>query len=96
MSESDVSSGDGPSIVIYDSKWCGYCRAAKRMLNAKGWEFESRSVDGNAPLRQEMQALSGRTSVPQIFFGKTHIGGYDDMAELEQNGELDAVYAENR
>lgn len=83
-------------IVMYESKWCGFCRAAKRMLAAKGWDYESRSVDGNANLRAEMTSLTGRTSVPQIFFGEQHIGGYDDMAELEERGELDAVLAKTQ
>lgn len=80
------------TIVMYESNWCGYCRAAKRLLSTKGWEYESRMVDGNAELREEMTSRTGQTSVPQIFFGEQHIGGFDDMAELEQNGELDDAY----
>jgi len=79
-------------IVMYESAICGYCMAAKRLLKQKGWEYEARVVDGNRELRAEMQEISGRTSVPQIFFGDTHVGGYDDMAALENNGELDALY----
>lgn len=79
-------------IVMYESKWCGFCRAAKRLLAAKGWEYESLVVDGDAELRQRMQEISGRTSVPQIFFGERHIGGFDDLAALEENGELDDIY----
>ena len=94
MSESNNPSTQ--SIVVYESKWCGFCRAAKSMLASKGWEYESRSVDGNSDLRAEMTAQTGRTSVPQIFFGDQHIGGYDDMAELEKRGELDAVYAKTQ
>ena len=78
---------------MYESNWCGFCRAAKRLLEAKGWEYQSLLVDGNAQLRQEMTSKTGRTSVPQIFFGEQHIGGFDDMAELEQNGDLDDIYA---
>ena len=78
---------------MYESDWCGFCRAARRLLKKKGWEFESRLVDGNPELREEMQKISGRTSVPQIFFGNRHIGGFDDMADLEDAGELDAAYA---
>ena len=81
------------NIVMYESDWCGFCRAARRLLKAKGWEFESRLVDSNNELRAEMQRISGRTSVPQIFFGSRHIGGFDDMAGLEDAGELDAAYA---
>jgi len=79
-------------IVVYESMLCGYCRAAKRLLKNKGWEFESIGVDGKPDVRREMQDRSGRTSVPQIFFDDHHVGGFDDMAELEQTGELDALY----
>lgn len=84
------------TIVMYESKWCGFCRAARRLLDAKGWAYESRNVDGNAPLRAEMLKRSGRTSVPQIYFGDQHIGGYDDMAALESDGKLDNAYAANQ
>lgn len=79
-------------IIMYESRLCGYCRAAKRLLASKGWEYEAKVVDGNMDLRSEMQSLTGRTSVPQIYFGDTHVGGYDDMAELEAAGKLDALY----
>lgn len=79
-------------IVMYESRLCGFCMAAKRLLAKKGWEYEARIVDGNRELRAEMQQLTGRTSVPQIFFGDTHVGGFDDMAALEQDGKLDALY----
>ncbi len=91
MTES--TSESTPKIVMYESSWCGYCRAAKRLLASKGWEYESRGVDGNAELRQAMTAKTGKTSVPQIFFGDRHIGGYDDIAALEESGELDAAYS---
>lgn len=81
-----------PRIVMYESNWCGYCRAARRLLAAKGWNYDSRIVDGDAALRAEMQQRSGRTSVPQIFFADHHVGGFDDMAALEDNGELDELY----
>ncbi len=94
MSESDQTGVEsGPGIVMYESDWCGFCRAAKRLIASKGWTYESRNVDGDAPLRAEMQEKTGRTSVPQIFFGEQHIGGFDDMAALEEEGELDAAYA---
>ena len=88
----DATPDSSNTIVMYESNWCGFCRAAKRLLDAKGWEYETVVVDGNASLRQEMTARTGRTSVPQIYFGERHIGGFDDMAELEENGELDDAY----
>jgi len=80
-------------ITLYESRWCDFCRAARRLLDKKGWEYEKQSVDGNPELRAEMESRSGRTSVPQIFFGDTHVGGFDDMAALDADGELDALYA---
>lgn len=81
------------TIVMYESSWCGYCRAARRLLKRKGWEFESRNVDGKPDLRAEMTARAGRTSVPQIWIGETHVGGYDDLAALDSDDQLDALYA---
>ena len=80
-------------IVMYESSWCGFCRAARRLLDAKGWAYETRSVDGDAAVRAEARERSGRTSVPQIWFGDVHVGGFDDLAELERDGELDALHA---
>ncbi len=94
MADSDSSQDAQASrIVMYESDWCGFCRAARRLLKSKGWAYESRMVDGNAPLRAEMQERTGRTSVPQIFFGDRHIGGFDDIAALESDDELDDAYA---
>ncbi|ASJ76247.1 glutaredoxin 3 [Granulosicoccus antarcticus] len=93
MTDSDNNNAPAAGIVMYESNWCGFCRAARRLLQSKGWEYESRMVDGDAALRSEMQERSGRTSVPQIFFGDQHIGGFDDMAALESDGELDDAYA---
>lgn len=93
-SDSGTVPGEATSgIVMYESSWCGYCRAARRLLDAKGWPYQALNVDGNAQLRSEMMQRSGRTSVPQIFFGERHIGGFDDMAALEQDGRLDDAYA---
>lgn len=80
------------AIVMYESRICGFCMAAKRLLKQKGWEYEARIVDGNSELRGEMTKITGKTSVPQIFFGDTHVGGYDDLAALEEKGELDTLY----
>ena len=93
MARADGEGAGAPGIVMYESSWCGFCRAARRLLDAKGWDYEARSVDGDATLRAEMRERSGRTSVPQIWFGAVHVGGFDDMASLEQDGELDALHA---
>ena len=79
-------------ITIYESGLCGYCFAAKALLEKKGWSFDSIVVDGRNDLRTEMENRTGRTSVPQIFIGEHHVGGFDDLSELESLGELDTLY----
>lgn len=80
-------------ITLYESHWCGYCRAARRLLEAKGWAFDSIVVDGQPDVRAEMESRTGRHTVPQIYIGETHVGGFDDLAALEADGRLDELYA---
>ncbi len=92
---SDDTAPEAPQpgmIVIYASQWCGFCRAAFRLLDNKGWDYGVIDVDADRAQRQAMQTLSGRRTVPQIFFGEHHVGGFDDMARLDADGELDALY----
>lgn len=79
------------TIVMYESMLCGYCRAARQLLEHKELEYTSIGVDGEPAVREEMQQKAGRHTVPQIFIGEQHIGGYDDLAALEKSGELDAL-----
>ena len=82
------------SVEIYTSPFCGFCHAAKRLLNAKGVSFVEYDVASAPEKRKEMlQRASGRHTVPQIFIGSTHVGGYDDMAALENAGKLDPLLA---
>ncbi len=82
------------SVEIYTSPLCGYCHAAKRLLAAKGVSYAEYDVARDPAKRQEMMGrASGRHTVPQIFIGQTHVGGYDDMAALERDGKLDALLA---
>lgn len=80
------------SVEIYTSPLCGFCHAAKRLLNQKGVEFSEIDVFRNPDRKPEMieRANGGRT-VPQIFVGDTHVGGCDDLYELERAGKLDAL-----
>jgi glutaredoxin 3 len=75
-------------VVIYSTRFCPYCVAAKRLLTAKGISFEEIMVDADPAMRAEMQQLSGRMSVPQIFIGERHIGGFTDLVSLDRSGEL--------
>jgi glutaredoxin 3 len=82
------------SVEIYTSPLCGFCHAAKRLLNAKGVSFTEYDVARDPAKRTEMlQRAAGRHTVPQIFIGTTHVGGYDDMAALEHAGKLDPLLA---
>ena len=83
-----------PPIVVYTKSWCPYCHAAKALLTAKGAPFEEISVDGDRVAQMSMAASAGgRTTVPQVFIGDRHVGGCDDLHDLEAAGELDAMLA---
>lgn len=80
------------SVTMYTKTYCGYCHAAKRLLQKKGVEFTEIDIQVQPELRPEMiQKAGGRTTVPQIWIGETHIGGFDDMYDLEHRGRLDAM-----
>ena len=82
-------------IVLYTTPYCGYCRAAKHLLNKKSVAFTEIDVSEDMGLRQEMISRAfGRRTVPQIFINGTHVGGYDELAELERAAKLDALLAE--
>ena len=78
-------------VEIYTTPWCPYCHAAKSLLEDKGVEFNE--VDVIDPDKREamIQRAHGRRTVPQIFIGGQHVGGYDDMAALDRRGQLDPL-----
>lgn len=78
-------------ITIYSSDWCPFCTRAKMLLDHKVVKYQEIKVDNQPSKRAEMIELSGRTSVPQIFIGKTHVGGCDDLYALERQGKLDTL-----
>jgi glutaredoxin 3 len=83
-----------PRVEIYTKMLCPYCARAKRLLGEKGVAFEEYEISMDPAKRQEMLGRSnGRTTVPQIFFDGRHIGGSDDLAELERSGKLDPLLA---
>jgi glutaredoxin 3 len=81
-------------IVIYSSPFCGYCAAAKSLLSGKGVHYDEIDVLADPPRRAEMIELTGRRTVPQIFIGARHVGGYDDLIALENAGQLDQLLGE--
>jgi len=81
-------------VEIYTSPFCGYCHAAKRLLGQKKVEYTEINVAMNPAKRQEMMSRAhGRYTVPQIFIGEDHVGGFDDLAMLDRAGKLDALLA---
>ena len=81
-------------VEIYTSPLCGYCHAAKRLLSHKGVSYAEIDVSRDPGKRQEMMArANGRHTVPQIFVGETHVGGYDDLSALERSDKLDPLLA---
>ena len=80
-----------PGVVMYTTGWCPYCARARKLLASKGVSFEEFDVESQPDKRAEMQTRSGRRTVPQIFIGATHVGGCDDLHELEASGRLDTL-----
>ncbi|MCZ6764745.1 MAG: glutaredoxin 3 [Alphaproteobacteria bacterium] len=79
-------------VEIYTSMLCGFCYAAKALLKKKGVEYTEFDVMMKPGRKAEMiERTGGRTSVPQIFIGETHVGGYDEIAALDERGELDPL-----
>jgi len=88
--ETDAMSSN--EIVMYSTAWCPYCVRAKSLLERKGLAFREIRVDENPAERDVMLARTGgRRSVPQIFIGDRHVGGFDELYALDKSGELDTL-----
>ena len=82
------------NVEIYTSPLCGFCHAAKRLLTSKGVEFSEVDVLAQSERKAEMiQRANGGRTVPQIFIGDAHVGGCDDLFDLERGGKLDTMLA---
>ena len=82
------------NVLVYSTQVCPYCVRAKQLLESKGVTYEEVRVDLDQAKRQEMLDKSnGRRTVPQIFIGDTHVGGFDDLKALQDRGELDSLLA---
>jgi glutaredoxin 3 len=86
-------SGAKARVLVYSQPFCGYCTAAKRLLDRKGVEYTEVDVMLDPGKRTEMVERSGRQTVPQIFFGERHIGGFDELSALDRSGGLDQLLA---
>jgi len=81
-----------PDIVVYSSGWCPYCERARALLDRRGLPFREVKVDQDPSQREIMLARSGgRRTVPQIFIGERHVGGFDELYALDKSGELDSL-----
>jgi glutaredoxin 3 len=78
-------------VLMYSTGVCPYCRMAERLLEAKGVQIEKVRVDLLPERRKEMMERTGRRTVPQIYIGETHVGGFDDLAALDEAGGLDPL-----
>ena len=77
------------NIIVYSGPMCGYCDAAKRLLKRNNLEFTDIDVSTKDGLRDEMtKKANGRRTIPQIFFNDEHVGGYQELRDLEKSGKL--------
>jgi len=79
------------TVTIYSGNRCAYCNAAKRLLDSKGVKYTEINIDDNPVLREEMMTRTKRKTVPQIFVGNLHVGGFDDLVKLNHDGRLDEL-----
>ena len=81
-------------VTMYSTAWCGYCQRARNLLERKGIPVREVKIDEVPGERELMlQKSGGRRTVPQIFIGERHVGGYDELAALDRSGELDKLLA---
>jgi glutaredoxin 3 len=79
-------------VKMYSTGVCPYCVMAERLLTSKGiTQIEKIRVDLDAAARETMMEITGRRTVPQIYIGETHVGGFDDLSALDRSGQLDAL-----
>ncbi|MEH6580520.1 MAG: glutaredoxin 3 [Halioglobus sp.] len=79
-------------VTMYSTRFCPYCMRARSLLDHHRVQYRDIGVDGAPALRREMMELSGRHTVPQIWIGDRHIGGFDDLHLLERQGKLDELF----
>ena len=91
MPSTDQPNASSAAVVMYTRAWCPYCERARELLKHKGVAFQEIDIETDDRLREEMVRRSGRQSVPQIFIGEQHVGGSDDLHELDAAGGLDPL-----
>jgi glutaredoxin 3 len=89
--EQAVPAPAGNPIVMYTTRYCPYCMRARGLFEGKGWDYQDIAVDADQGLRSEMMKKSGQHTVPQIWIGDQHVGGFDDLFRLEMGNQLEAM-----
>ena len=84
-----------PIVTLYTTRFCPFCVRAKMLLDSKKVKYQEIAVDYDAEQRQTMQRLSGQRTVPQIWIRDQHVGGYDELYQLEREGALDTLLGVN-
>lgn len=82
---------DAPDVLLYTRPFCAYCVAAKSLLREKGVGYREIDISNDDAGREDMIRRSGRRTVPQIFVGAEHVGGFEELAALDQQGRLDPL-----
>ncbi len=81
------------SVVLYGTRFCPYCIAARALLRARNIAYQDIAVDGDPQLRDAVMARSGQSTVPQIWVGDVHVGGFTELRQIHVSGELDTLLA---
>ena len=81
-------------VTVYTSSFCGYCMRVMDLLQRRGIEYTEISVEDSPGIRDELVARSGRRSLPQVYLGKRYLGGAEELAAMDKNGELDRLLSE--
>lgn len=92
----ELRSRHAGTVTIYSTSWCRWCDRAKELLESHGVTYRDVDIETWPEPRETLESLTGRRSVPQVFIGETHVGGFDDLATLEAQGELRDLYASER
>jgi len=84
-----------PKVLMYCTRSCPYCSRAEKLLKKKGVNIEKIDVSKNRQLWKDMEKPTQRNTVPQIFINDFHVGGFDDLSELDREGKLDDMLTKN-
>lgn len=89
--DNKIAMAQAPKVTIYSTRFCPFCVMARRLLDSKGVQYEEIRVDAEPEKRNEMRSRTGCHTVPQVFVGERHVGGYDQLCALDCAGQLDPL-----